>query len=175
MAGFQDNQGRRYNIVIDAPTIKRIRKDCDIDLADRTGEAFYELADEPVNLVDCLYLLCQEQADKHGVDDRQFGASLTGDAIEHATTALCEAITDFFPTRKRSLLRALSATRTKMEEAATRMAMERIEDPKLIERFTQDLESQIDSLLGCEETPSISVTSTPESSDSGPTDSPSES
>ncbi len=174
-ASFQDNQGRRYTIKIDAPTITEIRESLDVNLADKTGQAFEELAEDPVKLVNCLYLLCMAQADTHGITDRQFGESLTGDAIEHATDAMCEAIRLFFPRRTRSLLRALSDTREKMEEAATRMAMERIEDPKLMKKFTQDLELQIDSLLGCEKTPSISVTSTPESSDSGPTDSPSES
>ena len=42
----------------------------------------------------------QEEADKHGVSDEDFGRALSGDVIEHASEAFVEELVSFFPDQK---------------------------------------------------------------------------
>ena len=54
--------------------------------------------------------------------DEQFGRSMTGDALEAGSLALLEALADFFPSRRRLLLRQLLAqTATSLEALPSRL------------------------------------------------------
>jgi hypothetical protein len=74
---------------------------------------------DPVLLCDVIYAACKPQADERQVSDEAFGASMAGDAIEHATAALLEELVDFCPSpRDRANLgRVLMATREVMDKA----------------------------------------------------------
>lgn len=113
---FRDGRGREWAIAIDAPTIKAVRRDCEVDLASLDDGVFGRIGEDPVLLVDVLWCLVRGQhAD---VGDEDFGRALnSGEVIEAATKALAEAIVDFFPPRKRSLLRFL-ANRSETIQAA---------------------------------------------------------
>jgi len=94
MPTFQDNQGRTWTITATPPGLRRVRDLLGIDLT-VSGQAgfreFNKLADDPMLLVNTLYVLCQEQADAAGVSDEEFGQSLVGYAIEDATRAMLGA------------------------------------------------------------------------------------
>jgi hypothetical protein len=53
--------------------------------------------DDPCLMVDVLYLLCKDQADKLDVDDMAFGKAMTPDGIEDAWTGVLEGIVLFSP------------------------------------------------------------------------------
>jgi hypothetical protein len=78
-----------------------------------------KLVRDPVLLCDVIYAACKPQADEREVADEAFGASMAGDAIEHATAALLEELVDFCPSpRDRANLgRVLKATRDVMDKA----------------------------------------------------------
>ncbi|MFO7971921.1 MAG: hypothetical protein R6U40_09240, partial [Desulfobacterales bacterium] len=120
------------------------------------------LADDPVLLVDVLYVLCEEQAQRDGVSDEDFGRGLRGDALDAAARAFLEALADFCPSRKARLIRGLVEKGGKAEEA-------------ILARAEKMLASgEIDRILTGSPSPKPS-TGSPDSSASTPAPSPSES
>lgn len=122
MRMFKDNQGREWTVEITVATIKRVRGLAGVDLMEvleGTNGLIEKLVRDPVLLCDVLYAVCKPQADERQVSDEAFGASMAGDAIEHATAALLEELVDFCPSpRDRANLgRVLKATREVMDKA----------------------------------------------------------
>jgi hypothetical protein len=118
---FTDNKARAWNVAIDAPAIKRVRKELEVDLLD--AGLLKRLSDDPVLLVDLLWVLVSPQAGTIGVTDEDFGRSLAGDAIDHATRAFLDALLEFLPGQKRRLMEAAVEKLRKLEETvATRGA-----------------------------------------------------
>ena len=86
MQTFRDNAGRTWTVAIDVAAIKRVRSLIGYDLlAVLDGTGTQALVSDPVLLVDVLYALCRPEADRLAVTDEDFGRSMAGDAIEHAT------------------------------------------------------------------------------------------
>lgn len=109
MATFVDEAGRNWNIRIDVAAIRHVRAKRGVDLAKVMGsqEELSKLIDDPCLWVDVLWDLIEEQANTQGVTAEAFAHGLAGDAFESASTALIEAIIDFFPTSRREILRRL--------------------------------------------------------------------
>ena len=122
MRTFKDNQGREWTVEITVAAIKRVRGLAGIDLMEvleGSNGLIEKLVRDPVLLCDVIYAACKPQADERQVSDEAFGASMAGDAIEHATAALLEELVDFCPSpRDRANLgRVLKATRDVMDKA----------------------------------------------------------
>jgi len=118
MATFTDAAGREWVVDIDVDALRRVRKRLDLNLMDAIGGPTLErLADDPVLLVDVLYVLCEDQADRDGVSDEEFGRAMRGDALDAAARAFLEALADFCPKRKARLIRGLVERGGKAEEA----------------------------------------------------------
>lgn len=156
---FKDANSREWQVKLDAPKISEVRKECGIDLAALDGNTFDRLNNDPVVLVNVLWVLVRGQ--NSGTTDVQFGESLVGDPIDSATEALLSAITDFFPSRKRSLLRSLTDKQTAVSQKAMELAMAKINDPALEanllaameERLTKDLENLLTGLRNATDSP----------------------
>jgi hypothetical protein len=122
MRTFKDNQGREWTVEITVAAIKRVRGLAGVDLMEvleGSNGLIEKLVRDPVLLCDVIYAACKPQADERQVSDEAFGASMAGDAIEHATAALLEELVDFCPSpRDRANLgRVLKATREVMDKA----------------------------------------------------------
>jgi hypothetical protein len=141
MPTFKDTHGKEWLVKLDGPKIRDVRKACDVDLGSLDGEAFSRLDRDPVLLVDVLWILCRGQ--NNGVTDVEFGEALVGDPIEAATTALIDAVTDFFPTRKRLLLRSLADKQAAVTAKGTELALAKINDPALENRLLQAAEAKM--------------------------------
>lgn len=161
MTHFTDNQGRTWVLTVNVDAIKRVRNLTDVDLLTVVGGDLLErLAEDPVLLCDVLYALCKPDADVKQVSDEDFGRAMSGDAIEQATTALLEAIADFFPSRKGQLLRQagqkLDALQTKvLDHAEARLS-------------SGALEAQIEAALKAHDAPGGLSSNAPASSVSTP-------
>lgn len=114
MPSFTDNENREWSVVITGRGVNNIRSQLGINIADgfdvrkkEKRNVLEEIGEDFTLLFDILYVLCREQCDKQNISGDQFADALFGDAIEHATTALLEALCDFFPSQKRKVLRAL--------------------------------------------------------------------
>ena len=122
MRTFKDNQGREWTVEITVAAIKRVRGLAGVDLMEvleGSNGLIEKLVRDPVLLCDVIYAACKPQADERQITDEAFGASMAGDAIEHATAALLEELVDFCPSpRDRANLgRVLKATRDVMDKA----------------------------------------------------------
>lgn len=144
MAKFTDNQDRPWVLRITTGAIQKIRHHLDIDLADLTGKVEKQLEDE-VTLVNVLWLLVEDEAKSRGVSDVQFGEALVGDAIDAATLALLEAKVDFFPSRKRAILREVAAKTAAVREKADALVMAKLNDPTLQEEMAKAMESRLNA------------------------------
>lgn len=108
MPSFRDSNGREWLVRVDVWTIEEVRDATGVNLYGLFAEemkALGELLSDPVRLVKVLYLVCREEAEKSGVDARQFGRGIAGDALGAAGMALMRGVIDFFPEPQRSTLR----------------------------------------------------------------------
>lgn len=120
MKAFTDNAGRTWDVEINVAAIKRVRGLVGVDLLEIVeGTLIEKLIRDPVLLCDVIYAVCKPQADQRSVSDEDFGRSMAGDAIEHATTALLEELVSFCPSPRdrKNLGRVLEATRELMDRA----------------------------------------------------------
>ena len=138
MARFNDAKGRQWTLVVTVGSIKRVREACGIDLAD-VETAATRLSEDPVLLVDVLWVLCKYQAEhlEVPVSETDFGESLVGDPIEDATVALQEAIASFFPAKRRLLLQRLLKKIDDVRQRGQTIAEEKLEDPALEESLVE--------------------------------------
>lgn len=96
MAQFKDKSSRVWVVELTVDSIKALRANLKLDLADAfKGDAIQRLSTDPVLLVDAMYLICAAQAKAEGIDSAAFGALFNGDAIGDAVDALTQAIVDF--------------------------------------------------------------------------------
>jgi hypothetical protein len=77
-----------------------------------------DLLNDPIALVDVIFVLCKEQADRLHVSDEMFAAGLVGEVYETAADAFVEALIDFFPPSRGRAIRMFFA---KAKEAALAM------------------------------------------------------
>ena len=158
MTSFKDAAGREWRLEINVDTIKRVRgstlKVNLLDVVDRKSALLGQLAEDPVFLVDLLFVLCQPQAEKENVSDVVFGQAMAGDVIEQATTALLEEIANFFPAGKRQILMKMLEKIKAIETQVNQKAQQKLDSPEL----EQLIQKELDALFG----------SLPESSEPAP-------
>lgn len=163
MKTFRDNADRTWVVSINVNQVKRVRGLLGgFDIYGLVNDGFQGLAallNDPIQLVDVLYVLCKEEADKLGVSDEDFGRAMAGDAIEHAADAFVNELSDFFPDPR---LRA----GLKKVFAKTRMVRDRLLIHMSDEIDNFDVDVLVTKLIE-------SSGSSPASSDSTPVRSPS--
>ena len=103
---FKDAADRSWDIKITVGVISRVKTILQVDLTQIYNEAGKQIFEDPILLVNVLYVVCKEQADKLGITDIQFGESMVGDSLEGGAMALMESVADFFPSGKRKILNA---------------------------------------------------------------------
>ena len=147
MKTFTDNADRSWNVEINVAAVKRVRDLANVDLLEIVeGKLIERLIRDPILLCDIVYAVCKPQADDRDVTDEEFGRSMAGDAIEHATSALLEELVSFCPSPRdrKNLGRVLEATNRVMDKA--RDLVEQKLDSGELERIAeQALETAGDS------------------------------
>ena len=139
---FKDNAGREWRISIDVAAVKRVRSLIGVDLMGiLDGTLLEKLVSDPVLLCDVAYCLVKPDADAKGVSDEEFGKAMGGDALEHAAQALLEELADFFPQKKRALLRKALVKLKALEEKALAAAEKRLDSPEIEAQMTAALET----------------------------------
>jgi hypothetical protein len=98
MKTFKDNAGRTWSVSVDVDAIRRVRTSLKVNLTSTDFASVLEqLLSDPVLLCDVLYVICKPEADRQKISDEDFGRSMAGDAIEHATAAFLEELANFTP------------------------------------------------------------------------------
>ena len=78
MTQFTDADGRKWEIEVSVPAIKRVRQRLDgvelLNLIDPQSSLMSRLFSDPCFLCDVLFVLCAPEAEKRNVTDEDFGA-----------------------------------------------------------------------------------------------------
>lgn len=149
MQSFLDKNKKKWTIEINVGNARKVKAECNIDLinaidfsAGSEKNVLQELHDDPCALVDVIWCLCREQAQKENVDEYTFATLFNADAIVAATDALVEEIINFSPpAKKAALIKVYQIARNfvgKQNETLNKI----MEDPA----FTQEIESQMNKL-----------------------------
>jgi len=147
MQKFSDRTGREWLVDVTVATIQDARKTLGVDLIDAAGEVLARLQSDPVLLVDVLYVVCRDQAGAEGVSDDAFGRLMAGDVIDEATTALLEAMLNFFPKLRRPAIRAAWNRYQELETSATNQIMSRMADKSIDQAVTRRVDQHLDAAL----------------------------
>lgn len=151
---FKDTEGREWTVAINIAVAKRLRDRMQIDLLDKVGmTALSNIAADPIRLADVLYVICCKQAEERKISDEDFGAALSGDALEAAATAFMEAMADFFPPSQRTVLHNALAKHKKLEQAAVKRATEILDSNLIDEEISRRIsaaQSNLSQMAGSE-------------------------
>lgn len=141
MREFKDSQNRTIQVAVNVAVVKAVRSALNIDLIAGAldGSIYQKLIEDPVLLVDVLYVACREDLDRLQIDDLAFGRAMAGDAIANATQAFLEELGDFFPATRRALLQKALTKLQAMDRKVVERAEAIIDSP--------ELDRQIDELL----------------------------
>lgn len=173
MATFKDNTGAAWEMIVDAPTVERVRKHPDlmIDLTDTDGATWTRLETDLVLRVNVIWSLCERQARDmiddvpddawqsddpeavrptkrvRGVTAERFGRRLLGCGLANATEALVQAVEDFFPPERRSLLRALMEKNLELTKTGVAKMIEKMNDPTTMQRVAASMDRRMEAEL----------------------------
>jgi hypothetical protein len=147
MSGFTDAAGRKWELRLDAPLIKRIKSLCGITLTDLKADPFLELAVDPVKLVDVIWLCVEKQAHDAGVTDTNFGENL-GITIRDATAALEDAVIDFFPPTMQSSLRSLLSKNRRIQTQTMQQTIDQLDEREVTDLISATAREQMLTSLG---------------------------
>ena len=162
MRQFTDTKERVWEVELNVRQMKRVRDVLGIDLvnviqAGKDGavatDTIDRVANDPILLVDILWVLCEGQAKPAGVTDDDFGSSLAGDSIEEATRAFLDELVDFFPGARRLYLRKAVDLARKYERESAEVLKKVLESPEFEERLKTSLKPPTGSLESAESNP----------------------
>jgi hypothetical protein len=148
MRQFTDTKGRVWDVELNVRQMKRVRDVLGIDLvnviqAGKDGavatDTLDRVANDPILLVDILWVLCEGQAKTAGVTDDDFGSSLAGDSISDATRAFLDELVDFFPGARRLFLKKAVDLARKFETENAQMLEKALASPEFEERLRTSL------------------------------------
>jgi len=164
MPSFKDEEGREWRVRVDVGAIQRVldlKTEPQINLGDigQAADNMVRFSNDPVLLVNVLYLICEEQTKTRSVSDTDFGGLFLGDVLFDATMALEEAVTAFFPPAKRSLLLQLRKKLARFRETGETLVLEKLEDKELEARLLQTMRMLMETKINESLAPSNSPTS----------------
>ena len=165
MRQFTDTKERVWEVELNVRQMKRVRDILGIDLvnviqAGKDGavatDTLDRVANDPILLVDILWVLCEGQAKAAGVTDDDFGSSLAGDSISDATRAFLDELVDFFPGARRLFLKKAVDLARKYETENLEVLEKALASPEFEERLKTSLIPPAASRESAESTPAPS-------------------
>lgn len=171
MSRFADKNGTDWIVEITVTTVAQCRSELEVDLLDtestkESPSLLVRLYQDPVVLVNVLYIVCRQQAEERSVSDAAFGRLFDGPSVERATDAIMEALVNFTPNprqraRAQRELNQIRAGMDRMQDVADKVATEEaveIRINKELRLFEERLQKELGDSSG----------SSPESSESIP-------
>ena len=165
MRQFTDTKERVWDVELNVRQMKRVRDVLGIDLvnviqAGKDGavatDTLDRVANDPILLVDILWVLCEGQAKAAGVTDDDFGSSLAGDSISDATRAFLDELVDFFPGARRLFLKKAVDLARKYETENLGLLEKALSSPEFEERLKTSLQPPAASRESAASTPAPS-------------------
>src|SRR5687767_5060975 len=130
MHSFKDNKARAWEVIVDVTTIAHVRARVQINLLDAgEGKPADDPASAPLLPGRSPAPICSAQMEERKVTPEDFGRALRGDAIDEGCAALLNEIVDFFPQRRRMILRRMLDKGVEIQEKAAAAVMARLDSP----------------------------------------------
>lgn len=130
MATFYDSEKRPYTLSINLGGVKRVRSVLGVDLMTPYEDNPLVGGRKPVDLVaiiDVIYLLARDDADKHGLTDEQWAAAMGGEQMDAAVAMFYQEWERFFRSLNRpDAAGVIQKTRELMQRAISE-AIKRVE------------------------------------------------
>ena len=131
---WKDRDGRKWSTLISVTTIARVKEATGVNLLDIVeGKLLPRFLDDPLLLVDVLYVVSKSQADERSVSKDAFGDLFVGDVTVDAMQALVQGLLDFFPSDRRAMIGRLWKATERAQSEAVKMAADKLDSP-LIEQ-----------------------------------------
>ncbi|MEL7266716.1 MAG: hypothetical protein AAFP69_18175 [Planctomycetota bacterium] len=124
MPQFTDTKARRWDIQMNITVARRIKDDTEINVLEwiDNPESFAECCNDVFIMSAILYSAVSPDANAKDIEPEDFGSAIDGETYDAATVALIQAIINFSPAAKRSILtRALAAVVRQRDLATTRV------------------------------------------------------
>jgi hypothetical protein len=156
MTKFKDQSDREWMLQVNYSAKQRVQLIANVDLFDLS--IFERLGKDPGKLIEILYAICQEQAEKIGLKREQFYDAIIGDCLETAADALIEEIIAFFPKRRREVFQKLVATAGKVQDKALELIETKLDSGEILRKLEQSLnEASGSAPVSSESTPAPSL------------------
>jgi hypothetical protein len=133
---FADKEGRQWTFEINWLTATTCLKSTGWDLFNILKDGLDKvsaLLNDPLEMMSVFTCLLDEQLKAHAVSPEEFARSFSGDVVEDSARAFCEALADFFPSRKGQLLRGLLEKGKEIEAVMMAKASSEMETLKSID------------------------------------------
>lgn len=163
MKDFRDAENRTWKIDLNCDTVQQAKDvmGCNVlDLIDTESALFAQVLEFPVLVAKIVHVLCQEQIEKAGIDERTFRRAMNGDALSDATEALRSEIVNFSPRSTRPAMQRMMEKQREAEEKGMALVMAKIDDPRLMQAVENNMRQKIEEAIN-------RVLVTPSSSDAG--------
>jgi len=149
MGTFRDCKGDTWEIVVDIPTVKRVRSLAGVDLLNVAINAkqasVYASMSDPVTFAEIVYAICKPEATQRGLSDEDFARRLDIDVEELAELILRE-IAGFFQRRNQGKAADLVLWQVeKSKQAAAKMQQQLT--PEVMTKLDQEFDLMIDERI----------------------------
>ena len=136
MRVFKDKKDNTWEIEITISALKRVKSYLDLNLLDifkqnpetQKFELLEKISEDPVLLVDLLFVLCEKQVKERNMNAEDFANVFSGEVIENAVNVLLYEIIDFFPETKKAVLKKILDTGKKMQGEAEKLILEKLDN-----------------------------------------------
>lgn len=180
MRTFKDRKEGEWTIDLNITSMEHVQQQLDVNMM-LDDRLLLHLGDNPILLRDVLFVLCKEQADERKIDVEAFGKLFAGNSVMDATNALMGELVDFCPSPvRREAWREAQRKTARGDEMMAKVLAKKF--PKMTD---EKLEALMKQVLDSNEMLSVleniikgtfeTSTSAPESSESTPAPSPSNS
>jgi hypothetical protein len=132
MHSFKDTSGAEWKLELTVGSIKRVRDEVKVNLADDVFTGLLDkLAGDTLLLCDVVWSLIKPQAQALDVDVEKWCNRMGGDALDKASKALLDELIDFSPPPRRGLLKQIMAKALEMQDKSIAEATRVISDGTL--------------------------------------------
>lgn len=146
MQQFTDCLDRKWSIEIDFYSVKRLRRELQIDLlsvCEEHSTLLRDLARDEVLLIDVISCLLTDQIKARDMDEREFAKGLLGDGLQRAVDALVKGIADFSLPQKGALIRMMWDKIKSLESQGIEQVTEVLESSRLDNLLRSEIESRL--------------------------------
>ena len=147
VSSWKDRDGRAWSTSISVTTIARVREATGVNLLEIVeGKLLPQFLDDPLLLVEVLYVVSKPQIDERNVSKDAFGDLFVGDVTIDAVNALVQGLLDFFPSGRREMIQRLWQATERAQNEAVKMATSKLNSPLVEQALTGAIQKASDEI-----------------------------